>query len=455
MSHVPLDAVTVRAGRSGAVGGMLVPVGRGVAMTHRSMPPVLADGLDPTLARLSGHACPSVRTAAARRRPRRGVGPGRGPRPAGLPAGRTARRRRRDHDAGAARRSPISGLVWPPVARGRDTYPMVVALGVGSLLLLLPSIGGVLNQLQALGLADPDAVAGGRLPVAARAGRHEPVRRASASPAGSMRGRPCDRAGCASGPSSRSRSRSWPARPSPARRSPTSSRCATGRRRPPARASARPMPEAELPACDGALSAGSSARLIAHLRGQIDGRGRSARWTCPACASAPTSAGWPTSPRTASWASTAPPASAAGPGRATPGRRLGDGRRRGRPRADARPAGRPDGPRPAVAIDRRGSRHRGHRRRPRPPLSGRRRRRHVPAALPAGPLAGRRRGPQPLARPARLLGLRRRPARPGRGHRSTARPARSSPEAIQGDHRGVPDRDRTRPRTWSSILRAP
>ena len=45
----------------------------------------------------------------------------------------------------------ISGVVWPPVARGRDTYPMVVALGVGSLLLLLPSIGGVLNQLQALG----------------------------------------------------------------------------------------------------------------------------------------------------------------------------------------------------------------------------------------------------------------------------------------------------------------
>ncbi|MEA2612292.1 MAG: hypothetical protein QOI52_251, partial [Chloroflexota bacterium] len=45
----------------------------------------------------------------------------------------------------------VSGFVWPPVARGRDTYPMVVALGVGSLLLLLPSIGGVLNQLLALG----------------------------------------------------------------------------------------------------------------------------------------------------------------------------------------------------------------------------------------------------------------------------------------------------------------
>ena len=45
----------------------------------------------------------------------------------------------------------ICGVIWPPVARGRDTYPMVVALGVGSLLLLLPSIGGVLNQLQALG----------------------------------------------------------------------------------------------------------------------------------------------------------------------------------------------------------------------------------------------------------------------------------------------------------------
>jgi hypothetical protein len=45
----------------------------------------------------------------------------------------------------------VSGVLWPPVARGRGSYPLMVALGVGSLLLLLPSIGGVFNQLEALG----------------------------------------------------------------------------------------------------------------------------------------------------------------------------------------------------------------------------------------------------------------------------------------------------------------
>ena len=40
---------------------------------------------------------------------------------------------------------------WPPVARGDLAYRGMVALGVGSLLLLLPSIGGVVNQLAALG----------------------------------------------------------------------------------------------------------------------------------------------------------------------------------------------------------------------------------------------------------------------------------------------------------------
>ena len=40
---------------------------------------------------------------------------------------------------------------WPPVARGEGAFPLMVALGVGALLVLLPSIGGVANQLQALG----------------------------------------------------------------------------------------------------------------------------------------------------------------------------------------------------------------------------------------------------------------------------------------------------------------
>ncbi|MGK2851728.1 MAG: hypothetical protein ACSLFN_12560 [Candidatus Limnocylindrales bacterium] len=45
----------------------------------------------------------------------------------------------------------LSAVVWPPIARGSGAFPLMVALGVGSLLVLLPSIGGVLNQLLALG----------------------------------------------------------------------------------------------------------------------------------------------------------------------------------------------------------------------------------------------------------------------------------------------------------------
>jgi hypothetical protein len=47
----------------------------------------------------------------------------------------------------------IAGMstVWPPVARGAGAFPLMITLGLGSLLLLLPSIGGVVNQLEALG----------------------------------------------------------------------------------------------------------------------------------------------------------------------------------------------------------------------------------------------------------------------------------------------------------------
>jgi hypothetical protein len=40
---------------------------------------------------------------------------------------------------------------WPPLARGSGAFPLMICLGIGSLLLLLPSIGGLFNQLQALG----------------------------------------------------------------------------------------------------------------------------------------------------------------------------------------------------------------------------------------------------------------------------------------------------------------
>lgn len=45
----------------------------------------------------------------------------------------------------------IAGLVWPPVARGDRAFAALVWLGLGSLLLLIPSIGGVLTQLLARG----------------------------------------------------------------------------------------------------------------------------------------------------------------------------------------------------------------------------------------------------------------------------------------------------------------
>jgi hypothetical protein len=45
----------------------------------------------------------------------------------------------------------VAGVIWPPVARGSRAFQVMVSLGFGTLLVLLPSIGGVLNQLLALG----------------------------------------------------------------------------------------------------------------------------------------------------------------------------------------------------------------------------------------------------------------------------------------------------------------
>ncbi len=42
----------------------------------------------------------------------------------------------------------LAGLVWPPVARSRDPFVFVVALGAAAALLLIPSIAGVVRQLQ-------------------------------------------------------------------------------------------------------------------------------------------------------------------------------------------------------------------------------------------------------------------------------------------------------------------
>ncbi len=45
----------------------------------------------------------------------------------------------------------LAGLAWPPVARGNRAFAVLVWLGLGSLLVLAPSIGGLLNQLLARG----------------------------------------------------------------------------------------------------------------------------------------------------------------------------------------------------------------------------------------------------------------------------------------------------------------
>ncbi len=165
----------------------------------------------------------------------------------------------------------ISGIVWPPVARGRTTYPMVVALGVGSLLLLMPSIGGIINQLQALGsqtlmpslgaaypwllaLVGTSLFAGFGLARRLDAGTALRPRRLAVGTvtaiaftlvAGTAF------AGAAIANEIALRDRTIP--PAASRFGPTDA-------------------EAELPPCDGALNAGRTARLIAHLGGKIDGR---------------------------------------------------------------------------------------------------------------------------------------------------------------------------------------
>ena len=45
----------------------------------------------------------------------------------------------------------VAGVIWPPLARREVTHALIVALALGTLLVLLPSIGLVLNQLEAFG----------------------------------------------------------------------------------------------------------------------------------------------------------------------------------------------------------------------------------------------------------------------------------------------------------------
>ena len=45
----------------------------------------------------------------------------------------------------------LAGLAWPPVARGSGAFAGMVWLGIAALLCLVPSIAGVIEQIQALG----------------------------------------------------------------------------------------------------------------------------------------------------------------------------------------------------------------------------------------------------------------------------------------------------------------
>jgi hypothetical protein len=45
----------------------------------------------------------------------------------------------------------FAGILWPPVARGDRAFASIVWLGLGALLLLIPSIAGLVGQLQARG----------------------------------------------------------------------------------------------------------------------------------------------------------------------------------------------------------------------------------------------------------------------------------------------------------------
>ncbi len=45
----------------------------------------------------------------------------------------------------------LSSVVWPPLARGDRAFPTIVWLGIAGLLFLVPSIVGVVDQLQAFG----------------------------------------------------------------------------------------------------------------------------------------------------------------------------------------------------------------------------------------------------------------------------------------------------------------
>ena len=248
---------------------------------------------------LDAHRRPCVARLPARRsvRPARGRR-GRVPIPLPSPAS-PGRRSRAAHRAFAA-------LVW---------------LGLGRCWSSCRSIGRRADPAAGARPADAAAVARGRLPVAPRAARDEPVQRPRHRPAAARR----------------DGSTPAPARPRDAhrhrgdgggrgrlhvgRRSPTNWRFAISRRRRPA--SDRPTRRSSRRLCDVPASLGPRPRGRHPARPATSTGGRMAPSTSAASGAATTSAGSPTSRRPARSDSSAPPASADTPG-GSPRRRLAD-----------------------------------------------------------------------------------------------------------------------------------
>ncbi len=167
----------------------------------------------------------------------------------------------------------VAGVMWPPLARREVTHSLLVSLGVATLLVLLPSIGGVLNQIQALGsqtlmpsleaaypwllaLVGTSLFTGfgqARRLIGGTAGRPQRLRLGVAIAAALtiVAGSAFGAAAVANDLSLRDVDR-----PSIASRfGPTGL-----------------GPDVTPPSCDGPLASGSTSRLLAHFAGSIDGR---------------------------------------------------------------------------------------------------------------------------------------------------------------------------------------
>jgi len=167
----------------------------------------------------------------------------------------------------------IASVVWPPLARREVAHALIVALGLATLLVLVPSIGGVWNQLQALGsqtllpsleaaypwllaLIGTSLYTGfgqARRMIGGTAGRSRRTRIGVAIAAALTL-----LAGTAFGAAAIANElalRDSEGPPVASRFGPT-----------------QLGPDVEPPPCDGPLAAGRTSRLTAHFSGQIDGR---------------------------------------------------------------------------------------------------------------------------------------------------------------------------------------